>query len=177
MVKATSGVTLDNVEDTVNCNACGAGWSIVAIPMVGNIVQVKLRLTSSPVPVVLCVGCARPAHPVGYIGYLPYCNDPKHNNVCYAAERALVSGFDRCIVCGSDGKWGNTRVMDCITKGARGVISVCAKHVAACEALGPTRTIEQVDQLKASNPHAVYKPRGGIRFGANSSHNGGRRRR
>jgi hypothetical protein len=167
--KATSGVVVDYPNDCLRCNACHAGWSVAPVSMVGQIVFAKLRLTGPSVPFVLCVGCAQPAHPVTFIGCLPYCH------LCRVGARERISAPGFCAVCDLECRSGG-ETMDCKTRGGqRAVITACPRHASACRDLGPARCEDGIAELR-SNLGRRYKPHrpGQIRT---SYRNGSRRRR
>lgn len=167
--KATSGVVVDHPNDCLQCNACYAGWSVAPVAMVGTIVMAKLRLTGPPVPFVLCVGCAQPAHPVTYIGCLPYCH------LCRPAARRHISSPGFCAVCDAECRAGG-EVLDCRTRrGMRAVITACPRHADACRGLGPARCEVGVAALR-SNHGRRYKPPGAGQIRTAYRH-GNRRRR
>jgi hypothetical protein len=153
--KATSGVIVDFVSDSLRCNACFADWSVAVVNLVGIRLKAKLRLSGPPELVMLCTSCGVPASPCRFVGTLPLCDQ------CHDAERKLLSRPMNCIVCRADAKSGNGGVFDCWSTfyGTMVPVAACHRHGKYMLSLGQDRHLESIliDSEQTSKDASMYK--------------------
>lgn len=112
--KATSGVVADMGTARYACNACSADWSVFKVNLVGTVLTAKVRMTTSPVCIMVCAGCGMSASPFTMVGVLPYCLQ------CASVSCLSVKSEAVCTVCKADIKapLGGYRV-DCLSGALR----------------------------------------------------------
>lgn len=139
--KATSGVVADMGSSRFACNACSADWSVFRVNLVGAVLTSKIRMTTSPVSIMACVGCGLPASPFAVIGIFPYCRQ------CSTAKTHASKTNPRCLICKDDIK-ASARVcrINCYSRSSRERVAVtlCGQHYQSVKQQLPSLSVEEI---------------------------------
>lgn len=138
--KATSGVIVDMVGNSLRCNACFADWSVITVNLVGIRLKAKLRLSGPSELIMLCTECGIPASPCQFIGTMPLCEQ------CAGAQRRCLRRPHQCIVCRADTKLSTSTAFDCRSTFYNTIIpvSACPRHCKHILSLGQERHFETI---------------------------------